>query len=78
MTWLTPKEVAELVERNPVRIYLALESGELHGHQRVPNGRWSVHTDSVRAWQHGADTAAACGCRPQAVTAKRRQGGRQR
>lgn len=60
--WLTPAQVAGAAGRHLVTVHLALERGELHGHQRVRRGRWQVHPDAVDAWIKGMDGPAACGC----------------
>ena len=60
--WQTPQKVSESAGRHITTVWLALESGELHGHQRARRGRWSIHPDAVDAWIRGLDGAAACGC----------------
>jgi len=67
--WLTPAQVAARMREggsktHVVTVRKALESGELHGHQRVHRGRWAVPAAAVDAWIKGMDGAAACGCRP--------------
>lgn len=69
--WITPAQVVEKTGRNKTVVYEALESGELHGHQRKPGGRWSIHPAVPGAWIRGLDQHEACGC-PR-VTAIRRQ-----
>jgi hypothetical protein len=63
--WLTPEQVA--VKRggktHVVTVWKALESGELHGHQRKRRGRWQVHPEAVDAWVRGMDGETACGCK---------------
>ncbi|MFI6302119.1 helix-turn-helix domain-containing protein [Amycolatopsis thailandensis] len=60
--WWTPAQVATEVKCHVTTVWLALESGELHGHQRMRGGRWKVHPDAVDAWIRGMDGVAACGC----------------
>lgn len=64
--WLTPAQVAERRggRTHVVTVRKALESGELHGHQRKRGGRWLVAASAVDAWVQGLDGAAVCGCRP--------------
>jgi excisionase family DNA binding protein len=61
--WLTPAQVAEITGRHVVTVRVALERGDLHGHQTCRGGRWRIHPESVEAWQRGMDTTAPCGCR---------------
>jgi excisionase family DNA binding protein len=58
--WLTPQQVAESTGRHAVTVYRALESGELHGHQKRHGGRWRISTESVEAWQREQDTRTPC------------------
>lgn len=60
--WLTPVEVADEIGLHPDTVRRHLESGELHGHQRMHRGRWQVNPESVEAWRRGMDGVAACGC----------------
>lgn len=61
--WIGPHEAARRAGRRSVwTVYRALESGELHGHQRKRGGRWQIHPEAVDAWVRGMDGAAACGC----------------
>ena len=62
--WLTPAEVAKKRggKTHVVTVRRALESGELHGHQRKRRGHWSVNALAVDAWITGLDGTAACGC----------------
>jgi len=61
--WTTPKKIAEATGRGVNRIPLALESGELHGHQRVSGGRWLIDPACVDPWLVQLDSRAACCCR---------------
>lgn len=67
--WLTPAQVAASVPARQgktmhvVTVRKALESGELHGHQRMRRGHWTVSAEAVDAWIKGLDGVAACGCR---------------
>ncbi|MFI0465346.1 helix-turn-helix domain-containing protein [Saccharopolyspora sp. 5N102] len=59
--FVTTSEGARLANRHPVTIRRALESGELHGHQRAHGGRWQIHTGSLFAWVRGkAGTSGPC------------------
>jgi hypothetical protein len=60
-------KAAELSDRHVVTIRRALDSGELHGHQRVRRGTWSISPLAIRAWILGIDQKSACGCRPSSV-----------
>lgn len=53
LIWLNTKQAGQYVGKHPATVLKALEAGELHGHQRVPNGRWSVHVDCLDAWAGG-------------------------
>jgi hypothetical protein len=61
--WLTPRQVANRVHRSIDAVYEALESGELHGHQRKRKGRWTVRPAAADAWNADGNSAASCGCR---------------
>lgn len=61
--WMTPKQVADLVIRNVTDVRRALESGELHGHQKVFRGHWRIDAACVDPWIVGADSGTACCCR---------------
>lgn len=50
---LTVAQVADLTQRHPVTVRRALESGELHGHQRVKGGRWTIAISCATAWALG-------------------------
>lgn len=71
IVWRSTGQVATRTGRSPSRIRLAAEREELHGHQRVRNGRpvpgsrWTFADDAVDAWVQGLDIRAqidACGC----------------
>lgn len=70
-TWQTTTEVAARIRRDPSGIRRAAEAGELHGHQRlrdgrpIPGSRWTFSTAAVDAYVQGLDIRAqrdACGC----------------
>jgi hypothetical protein len=61
--WLTPRQVAKRVHRGIDAVYEALESGELHGHQRKRKGRWTVRPAAADAWNVDDNSLAACECR---------------
>lgn len=50
---LTPAQAAVVAQLHPQTIYLALESGELHGSQRVKRGRWSIRPGCLDAFLDG-------------------------
>jgi excisionase family DNA binding protein len=60
--WITPREAAQQARLSAYTIYVALESGELHGHQRTRGGRWQINPAAVDAWIRGMDGPTACGC----------------
>lgn len=47
---LTPQEAAALAKQHPVTIRKALESGELHGTQRIKGGRWRIAPQCLEAY----------------------------
>lgn len=53
LIWLNTKQASEHAGKHSATILKALEAGELHGHQRKPNGRWSIHVDCLDAWNGG-------------------------
>lgn len=69
--WLTPQQAATAAQREITTVYKALESGELHGHQRKRGGRWSIHAGVIGAWIRGTDQHVACGC-PRVTSIRRR------
>lgn len=54
---LNVAETADLVRKHPVTIRRALEAGEMHGHQRVARGRWTVDERCALAWAMGEPCA---------------------
>jgi len=52
---LTVAEAAEEGRKHPITVRRALESGELHGSQRVKGGRWTVEEPCLSAWLAGAE-----------------------
>jgi len=62
--WETTAEVAARVNRHPVTVRRAAESGVLHGHQTGRRGRWQFKPTAVDAWVEGNSSKSACGCRP--------------
>jgi hypothetical protein len=69
--WMTPTQIAKQTGRGVNRVRLALECGELHGHQRVRGGRWLVDPACVDPWLVGLDSKTACCCRNLRVAARR-------
>lgn len=53
LIWLNTKQAGLHVGKHPATVLKALEAGELHGHQRKPNGRWSIHVDCLDSWNGG-------------------------
>ncbi|MFD5864411.1 hypothetical protein ACFWGP_05635 [Agromyces sp. NPDC127015] len=45
--------VGELVDRHPVTVRRALESGDMHGFQRKPRSPWRIDPACARAWVEG-------------------------
>lgn len=62
MNWETTAQLAERLNRHPVTIRKAAESGVLHGHQTGRRGRWQFVPAAADAWVKGMDGTAACGC----------------
>lgn len=61
--WLDVAGTAQRAGRHAVTVRRALETGELHGHQRRHRGRWQIHINAVDGWIRGErDLVAACGC----------------
>lgn len=50
---LTTDQAADLAHRHRKTILRALESGELHGSQRVKGGRWLIRPDCLEAFMDG-------------------------
>lgn len=53
--WFSTAQAADHTGRHADTIRKALEAAELHGHQRIAGGRWSIHVDCLDAWAGGAD-----------------------
>lgn len=49
-TYLTVKQVAEMAQRHPETVGLALRAGELHGTQPKRNASWRVNEKCAAAW----------------------------
>lgn len=69
--WLTPRQIADRTGGSVNRIRLALESGELHGHQNVAGGRWRVDPACVDPWLVRLDSKTACCCQHLRAVARR-------
>jgi len=54
-TWYSTKTAADYIDdgTHPTTILRKCESGELHGFQRTPRGRWRIHVDCLDAWIRG-------------------------
>ena len=52
-TWHSTSTGADHTGYHTVTLLKALESGELHGSQRKPKGRWRIHVDCLDAWVAG-------------------------
>ena len=55
MQRLTVVQAATLAGRHPNTLHRALESGELHGTQRVKGGRWSIRPECLDAYLDGIE-----------------------
>jgi len=51
--WFSPAEVQAMTGISRTEIYLALQTGDLLGHQRGKGRIWRVHRDAVNAWMRG-------------------------
>ena len=51
--WFSPTEVQTMTRVSRTEIYLALQTGDLKGHQRTKGGTWRIHRDAVDAWMRG-------------------------
>lgn len=49
----TTAQAAEYASCAPCTVLRALESGQLHGGQRVKQGRWSIRAACLDAWLDG-------------------------
>lgn len=72
---LTVPEAAAEGRKHPVTVRRALESGELHGSQRVKGGRWTVEAPCLAAWLAGAECEHRRAPAPTTVVPFRRRGG---
>lgn len=63
--WHNTATASAEVGSHPSTVRKALESGELHGAQRMKKGRWRIHRDCLTAWalgekcQHQTESGAA-------------------
>lgn len=53
--WHTTATAAFVLDRHPSTILKALETGELHGAQRMKKGRWRIHRDCLSSWALGEE-----------------------
>lgn len=53
--WHSTATAGAEVGSHPTTVLKALESGELHGSQRRPKGRWRIHRDCLTAWASGGE-----------------------
>jgi hypothetical protein len=53
VTYLTVAQAAAASNRHPVTLWRALESGQLHGSQRMARGKWSIRPECLDAWLDG-------------------------
>jgi excisionase family DNA binding protein len=51
--WHTTTTAARVLGCHVQTVLKACESGELHGSQRKPKGRWRIHRDCLNAWAFG-------------------------
>lgn len=51
--WHSTTTGSEHVGCHVQTVLKACESGELHGTQRKPKGRWRIHRDCLNAWAAG-------------------------
>lgn len=51
--WHGTADAADHARCHPDTVLKACESGELHGIQRKPKGRWRIHIDCLDAWCGG-------------------------
>ncbi len=56
--WFSPPEVQALTGVSRTEIYLALQCGDLKGHQRNKGGSWRIHQDAIDAWMRGERMSA--------------------
>lgn len=53
VSYLTVAQASEAANRHPVTLWRALESGQLHGSQRMARGKWSIRPECLDAWVDG-------------------------
>lgn len=51
--WLDVAEASTYAKRHRVTLWKALESGQLHGQQRMAKGKWLIARDCMDAWIAG-------------------------
>lgn len=51
--WLDVAAAATYANRHRVTLWKALESGQLHGEQRMAKGKWSIRAECIDAWLAG-------------------------
>jgi len=56
--WLSPAEVVEQTGVSRTDVYLALQCGDLKGHQRTKGGSWRIHQDEIDSWMRGGRMTA--------------------
>lgn len=56
--WFSPAEVQTMTGISRTEIYLALQTGDLEGHQRGKGRIWRVHRDAVTAWMRNERRSA--------------------
>lgn len=57
MTWLTTAEAATHLKRDPDRIRLMAERGEIPAHRHKDGAHWRFDTDELDAWVRGETPA---------------------
>ena len=57
--WLSVSEAEQVTGISRKELYEALQSGDLPGTQRVRNGKWRVHVDSLNSWMRRYEQAAS-------------------
>lgn len=61
---LTVTEAAAAARRHRVTVLRALETGQLHGTQRVKGGRWLIRETCLDAWLDGVPCEHRTNVRP--------------
>lgn len=51
--WFSTTQAADHAGCHRDTVIKACESGELHGSQRKPKGRWRIHVDCLDSWCAG-------------------------